>query len=269
MSNIIPFQDMQAMAEAIAKSGLFGMKDVNQVLALGLVAQAEGQHFATAARDYHIVQNRPTLKADTMLARFQAAGGKVDWVEYTDTKVSGNFTHPNGGSLTVTWTIEQANHIGLNKPGSGWQKYPRAMLRSRVVSEGIRAVYPGCVIGTYTPEEVQDMEPVKAVEKDITPPPVTEISFDDLEDLTDVSDGIPLVVPNGEHEPQVYAHYKNEEAWQEGYVELANKVRDSKKLTDEAKKQKSAALKELNADTIKKFGPVSAIKLLEKLNVKG
>jgi len=107
------------------------------------------------------------------------------------------------------------------------------------------------------------------VEKDITPPPVADISFDDLEDLTDVSDGIPLIVPNGEHEPQVYAHYKNEEAWQEGYVELANKVRDSKKLTDEAKKQKSAALKELNADTIKKFGPVSAIKLLEKLNVKG
>jgi len=83
MSNIVPFGEMQGMAEAIAKSGLFGMKDTNSVLALMAVAQAEGLHPATAARDYHIIQGRPALKADAMLARFQAAGGKVDWKIYT------------------------------------------------------------------------------------------------------------------------------------------------------------------------------------------
>ena len=29
------------------------------------------------------------------------------------------------------------------------------MLRARCVSEGIRSVYPGCVVGVYTPEEIQ------------------------------------------------------------------------------------------------------------------
>jgi peptidyl-prolyl cis-trans isomerase C len=63
------------------------------------VAQAEGLHPATAARDFHIIQGRPALKADAMLARFQQAGGTVNWEEYTDAKVTGRFTHPNGGSL--------------------------------------------------------------------------------------------------------------------------------------------------------------------------
>ena len=34
MSNIVPFQEMDQMADAIAKSGLFGMKDKASVLAL-------------------------------------------------------------------------------------------------------------------------------------------------------------------------------------------------------------------------------------------
>ena len=158
MSNIVSFNDMQSMAEAIAKSGLFGMKDTNSVLALMAVAQAEGLHPATAARDFHIIQGRPALKADAMLARFQNAGGKVDWTEYTDERVTGVFTHPNGGSLAVSWTIKQATNIGLVKPGSGWQKFPRAMLRSRCISEGIRSVFPGSVTGFYSPEEVADFD---------------------------------------------------------------------------------------------------------------
>jgi len=40
-----------------------------------------------------------------------------------------------------------------------WRKYPRAMLRSRVASEGIRTVYPGVLCGMYTPEEVESFQP--------------------------------------------------------------------------------------------------------------
>jgi len=158
MSNIVSFNEMEQMAQAIAKSGLFGMKDTNSVLALMAVAQAEGLHPATAARDFHIIQGRPALKADAMLARFQNAGGKVEWKDYTDEQVTGVFSHPNGGNLAVTWTIGQATKIGLVKPGSGWQKFPRAMLRSRCISEGIRSVFPGSVTGFYSPDEVENFE---------------------------------------------------------------------------------------------------------------
>ncbi len=161
MSNLVPYQDIEKMAVAVAKSGLFNVKTAEEAMALMLVAQAEGSHPAIAARDYHVIQGRPALKADAMMARFQQAGGKVEWKEYTDERVTGVFSHPAGGSLSVTWTIEMGKNIGLVKPGSGWHKYPRAMLRARCISEGIRSVYPGCVAGVYTPEEVSDMEPPK------------------------------------------------------------------------------------------------------------
>lgn len=39
-----------------------------------------------------------------------------------------------------------------------WAKYPRQMLRARVISEGIRATFPACCVGVYTPEEVADFD---------------------------------------------------------------------------------------------------------------
>ena len=48
MSNIMPFQEMASMAEAIAKSRLFGMQDTNSVLALiwlPLVVNFALEHF--------------------------------------------------------------------------------------------------------------------------------------------------------------------------------------------------------------------------------
>jgi hypothetical protein len=166
MNELISVTDIQVMAAAVAKSGLFGIKTPDQALALMLVAQAEGMHPATAARDYHVIQGRPALKADAMLARFQNAGGRVQWGEYTDKKVVGTFSHPAGGSVEISWTLEQAKAIGLTGKDN-WKHYPRAMLRARVISEGIRTVYPGIVVGVYTPEEVQDFEQPK--EKVINP----------------------------------------------------------------------------------------------------
>ena len=78
MSNaLIPFEQQQHLAVAIAKSGMFGMKTPEQALVLMALCEAEGLHPAIAIRDFHIVEGRPALKADAMLARFQTAGGKV------------------------------------------------------------------------------------------------------------------------------------------------------------------------------------------------
>jgi len=149
--------DIERMAQAVAKSRLFGMKEPEQALALMLIAQAEGMHPAIAARDYHVIQGRPTLKADAMLARFQQAGGKVSWGEYTAERVAATFSHPQGGSVEIDWTIAQAKAAGLANKDT-WKQYPRQMLRARVISEGIRTVFPGVAVGVYTPEEADDFD---------------------------------------------------------------------------------------------------------------
>jgi len=267
MSNVVPFQEMDQMASAIAQSGLFGMKDKASVLALMAVAQAEGLHPATAARDFHIIQGRPALKADAMLARFQNAGGSVQWKDYTDEKVTGTFKHPNGGELDVTWTIEQAIKIGLVKPGSGWQKFPRAMLRSRCISEGIRSVFPGSVTGFYSPEEVADFTPV---EKDVTPA-VNSISqsaslskgaFDDMKDdlpfeAPSTTGQFALRVPN---QDTPYDYFDTKDQWIDGFVDIVRKIYDSSKYTTEEKQAKYEALREVNLMFIKGFDPQTSVK---------
>ncbi|MBK8271381.1 MAG: hypothetical protein IPK83_24905 [Planctomycetes bacterium] len=120
---MIPYADMEKMATVIAQSGLFGVKNPTQALALMLLSQAEGLHPATAARDYHVIQGRPTLKADTMLARFQAAGGVVEWHDYTDKLVKATFSHPRGGKVTVAWTLETAKEAELAGKDM-WKKFP-------------------------------------------------------------------------------------------------------------------------------------------------
>ena len=155
---LISVDQVERMALAVAKSGLFGVKTPDQAMALMLIAQAEGMHPAIAARDYHVINGRPTLKADAMLARFQTAGGKVEWSDYTDQRVIGTFSHPKGGSVTIEWTVEMGRKAGL-LGNQTWTKYPRQMLRSRCISEGIRTVFPGVVVGTYSEEEGQDMAP--------------------------------------------------------------------------------------------------------------
>jgi hypothetical protein len=150
------------MAQAIAESKLFGIQTPAQALALGLLCQAEGRHPAEAARDYHIINGKPSLKSEAMLARFQQAGGKVEWHEYTHESVSGTFSHPQGGSLKVSWTMQDATRAGLTGNPT-WKKFPRQMLKARCISEAVRGIYPGVLSGLYAPEEVGEFTPVQAV----------------------------------------------------------------------------------------------------------
>lgn len=153
--------DMEKLAVSIAKSKLFGMDTPEQALALMAISQAEGLHPAIAARDYHIIQGRPTLKADAMLARFQKAGGKFEWHSYTDECCDATISHPQGGTVRVMWDMERAKQAEISN-SKMYKKYPRNMLRARVISEGIRTVFPGVAVGIYTPEEADSFEPTKS-----------------------------------------------------------------------------------------------------------
>ena len=153
--NIVPFDDLTRMGAALAKSGLFGMKSPEQAIALMLVAQAEGQHPATIAQDYDIIQGRAARKTHSVLARFQQAGGSVQWHELSDTRADASFSHPQGGTVRIAWLIDQARKIGLTSKDN-WKNYPRAMLRARCIAEGVRAVYPAAIGGLLVSEEARD-----------------------------------------------------------------------------------------------------------------
>lgn len=183
MNAITPYavSDIERMARAFAASKLFGVQNPDQALALCLVAQAEGRHPATAAQDYSIIQGRPSKKADAMLRDFISSGGKVEWHALGDDKADATFSHPSGGSVRIDWTIERANKAGLGG-NAMYKKYPRQMLRSRCVSEGVRTVCPGATSGMYVPEEVHDIvREVPAGQPQLTHAPLHDV--DDLPEM--------------------------------------------------------------------------------------
>lgn len=180
MSAVVPFRpqanapayavtDLERMAIAFAGSKMFGVTTSDQALALCLVAQAEGRHPASAAMDYSIIQNRPAKKADAMLRDFISSGGKVEWHKLDNETADATFSHPSGGTVRIDWTMARAKEAGLGGKDM-WKKYPRQMLRSRTVSEGVRTVCPGATSGMYVPEEVQDFAPDQQV-RDVTDEP--------------------------------------------------------------------------------------------------
>ncbi len=154
-TDLVPLGDIERMAAAIAKSGLFGLKTPDQALAMMLIAQANGQHPATAARDYNIIGNTPAKKSEAMLRDFLAAGGKVEWREYSDERCDAVFSHPQGGTVRVDWDMLRAKKAGLGGKDN-YQKYTRNMFRARCISEGVRTVCPAASSGLYTPEEVAE-----------------------------------------------------------------------------------------------------------------
>lgn len=149
--------EMERIALAIAKGRLFGSDDPNAVLTLCMVAQAEGKHPGLVMQQYHIIKGKPAKKAEAMLVDFLAAGGRVTWNRLDDECADATFSHPLGGEVTINWTLARATKAGLLNNDT-WKKYPRQMLRSRVVSEGVRTVFPGATSGMYVPEEVQDFD---------------------------------------------------------------------------------------------------------------
>jgi len=173
MSNIVPLQDIQHMAEVAASSKMFGFKNPQEAMAIMLLCQAEGLHPAIA----------------------------------------------QGGSLEVTWTLKQAKEIGIASKDN-WKNYPRAMLRARVISEGIRAVFPGCVVGVYTPEEVADFAPAQTVKHMGDVERVEDVHEVALAE-TEEEGAFPLFVP-GSDEP--YKRYATPEDWITGYADMVSRI---------------------------------------------
>lgn len=167
------FAEKERMAAAFAKSGLFGVRTPEAALALILLSEAEGSHPARAIMEYDIINGKPARKAESLLARFQMSGGKVEWIDLSNTSVKAKFSHPQGSEAIIEWTMEDAVRAGLAGKDN-WKKHPRPMLRSRVISEGVRTCYPAVSLVTFTSEEAVDADFVEVETQEPAPVQVAQ-----------------------------------------------------------------------------------------------
>ena len=147
---------LERIAAIIAKSGMGGFKTPEQATVAMLLALAEGIPLGRVIHEYHVINGRLSLRSECMLARFQKAGGTIQYIDRGPACVTVSATHPKGGSLTVSWTMARAREAGLTANPT-WQKHPTAMLSARATAEAVRAVYPACLSGIITEEEAVEI----------------------------------------------------------------------------------------------------------------
>lgn len=80
--------DMDRVSKSIAASGMFGITKPEQALTLMLICQAEGLNPVAALRRYHLIENKPAMRADAMAGEFEAKGAAFIWHVRSDMMVA-------------------------------------------------------------------------------------------------------------------------------------------------------------------------------------
>lgn len=153
-----PMAAVEKLGRMFAQSGMFGLKTPEQGAIFAMTCLMEGKTPMEIMRTYHIIQGRPSMRADAMQAAFQSAGGRVRWDKSDEKVCTITLTHPEyaPGGVEVTVTREEFEKSGLIKGKDTWKNFPKRMLQCRAISAGIRQVMPQIVAGIYTPEETAD-----------------------------------------------------------------------------------------------------------------
>jgi hypothetical protein len=129
------------------------------VVAAILVGRELGIGPMEALKQVHIIDGRPALAAELMLALMRRGGVKI--VETEETPERASITAERGDTgerMTVTWTVADAEAAGITRKDN-WRKYPADMLWARCVGRLARRLAPDLVAGySYSAEEVRDFD---------------------------------------------------------------------------------------------------------------
>lgn len=141
----------------MAHSGLFGLTKAEQGFVLALECIASRQTPLTWKKSNHVINGQIAMKSEAMLSGLMDAGWEVDWVQFDAQAAIADFCKGQK-KIRISFTSEDAKLAGLlpAKPGSGWQKFPAAMLRARLISLATRMLDPRITQGRYCVEEVAD-----------------------------------------------------------------------------------------------------------------
>lgn len=149
---------MKDQADTLVRSGFlpYSIKKPEQAIAIMLKGRELGIPAMQAFSHIHIIQGKPTISAELMLALIykNCPDAKIEYVRYEDDGCHIRATRPGHEPALFKFDHTDAKNAQLLGKDN-WQKYARAMYRSRCISEMARSVFPDCLMGcSYTPEEL-------------------------------------------------------------------------------------------------------------------
>ena len=152
------WQAMKQQAEVIARSGLAprAVSTPEKILVIAMKARELSLPPMQGLSHIHIVEGRPALSAELMVALVQRAGHRLRVLETSSKKcvVEGLRADDPRHPSRVEWTMEDAQRAGVVGKGP-WKSYPAAMLRARAISALCRFAFADVLMGAaYVPEEL-------------------------------------------------------------------------------------------------------------------
>ena len=158
ITNVIEF--VSVMGRKLAKSGFAGITRVEQGELIMMECIARRMSPMEFISTFHIIQNKVSMRADAMLAKFRERGGKVHWKQFDDEAAVADFI-VDGHTTEISYTMKDAARAKLANRSGSWAQHTGAMLRSRCVARGVRMTMPEAITGYYTPEELSDNTPAQ------------------------------------------------------------------------------------------------------------
>jgi hypothetical protein len=212
---IVTLEDAFRIGDVVAKSKLFPeVTDQARAVVAILAGRELGIPPMASLRNIHVIKGKVELSSGLLAAMIQKSEKysykvlqstddlcDLEWFEFGQSVGRSHFT------------IADARRAKLIKPESNWEKFPRAMLFARALTEGQKKYCPEIGIGpVYAPGEIAETDVI-----DITPQTVSD--FPTAREIFDDPD--PRLTP---HTPLPSAWTDDSAARQLADQEIANKI---------------------------------------------
>lgn len=152
---------MQRMSRMFQESGLYrNIDSIAKCIALVQTGRELGIPPAAALRSFSFIGGKPTASAEMLAALIYRDHGNnaLKVLEATSERCVVEYQRRGWDAPgRVTFSMADADAAGLlkgDKRNMNWDKYPRAMLRSRAISEAARTAFQDSILGMYTSEEL-------------------------------------------------------------------------------------------------------------------
>ena len=183
--------ELVTLADAAGKSNFFGAKTREQALLIMMSGRDLGLSYSQALRAFHVIEGRPALSADGMVAACLMRSDVCEYfrtVEVSDAKAVVETQRRGSKPQRYEFAKSDAERAGL-WGRANWGKYPSRMLLARARAALARDVYPDLLLGLYDPDELADAKPGPAapptvITKDgevITPAPASSAAHASIE----------------------------------------------------------------------------------------
>lgn len=150
------FGIMQSQAESLLKSGFLpsAIKTPEQALAIILTGRELGIPAMAALNTINVIQGKPTISPQLMLALIERSGQLEDIkIIADDTKATVTLKRKGRTAHTETFGRSEAQALGL-AGRDNYKKQAAVMFKWRAVAACARVVFADVILGLYTPEEM-------------------------------------------------------------------------------------------------------------------